>query len=108
MSQHYTEMLRRCASQVGVWYDDPAGAQMAAEMARLGLPVQARNKEVQAGIDTVHELMASNRLKVFRTCADWQSEVGSYAWQKSPAGDFKDQPVKLDDDLMDGTRCTPG
>ena len=104
MAQHYAAIMTDCGSQVGRWYDDPAGAQHSAEMRRLGLPVTGANKQVQAGIDTVTELMATGRLKVFHSCKEWLQEIEGYVWNKQPNDEFSDQPLKIDDDLMDATR----
>lgn len=104
IAKHFDAMQEKCASQVPRWWDDPAGAQYSAEMRRLGLPVQGAQNEVQAGLDTVAELMASGRLKVFRTCKNWLTEIEGYVWDKNVSGEFKDKPVEVDDDLMDATR----
>lgn len=104
MEEHYRALVGRGVKEVPVLYDDPAGAQFSAELRRLGLPLQPANKEVLAGIDTVGTLLATGRLKVFRGCADWISEVESYVWDKAQSGEFTDKPVKIDDDLMDATR----
>ena len=57
-----------------------------------------------AGIDTLSTLMATGRLKVFRTCKHWLDEVEGYVWDSDHNRNFKDQPLKLNDDLMDATR----
>ena len=47
--------------------------------------------------------MATGRLRVFRTCKHWLDEVEGYVWDKN--GDsFKNQPLKVNDDLLDATR----
>ena len=61
-----------------------------------------------AGIDTLSTLMATGRLKVFRTCKHWLDEVEGYVWDSDHPdhnrGNFKDQPLKANDDLLDATR----
>jgi hypothetical protein len=89
--------------QAGVWWADTAAKQERAELARLGLPTQPADKEVAAGINTVYQLMAAGRMKVFEGLTEWVDEVESYIWDKKQEL-FIDQPVKLDDDLMDATR----
>ena len=104
INQHHQAIMQPHPNgQAGVWWADTAAKQERAELARLGLPTQPADKEVAAGINTVYQLMAAGRLKVFRGLERWMEEVEAYSWDKK-AELFIDQPIKLDDDLMDATR----
>ena len=87
----------------GVWYADPSGAQQQAELRRHGLRVRDADNDVQAGIDTVYELLMTDRLRVFRSCKHGLDEVEGYVWKRDRGG-FTDEPVKERDHLMDALR----
>ena len=86
-----------------VIYGDPAAKQERSELRALGLPILPAKNEVNAGIDTVNDLMAEHRLKVFKPLVHWTDGVESYVWEQKHDA-FTDKPVKIDDDLMDATR----
>jgi hypothetical protein len=69
----------------------------------FGIDLELADKDVEAGIYDVTMRIASGRLKVFRTCQNWQAEYQRYH------RDDKGRIVKVDDHLMDGTRylCRP-
>ena len=88
---------------ISLWYADPSARQERAELSRLGLQPSPAENDVMAAIDTLSTLMATGRLKVFRSCQHWLDEVEGYVWDKN--GDsFLDRPLKLNDDLLDATR----
>ena len=53
---------------------------------------------VEAGIHAIYRRLTSGRLKVFRTCTSWLSEVRLYR------RDEKGKIIKERDHLMDATR----
>jgi hypothetical protein len=105
IADHHRELLRLSAGagKPQIWYADPAGKEERLELARLGLATTMADNDVLTGLDTLQTLLATDRLKVFKTCALWQEEVEGYQWDTS-AGIFIDKPKKIDDDLMDATR----
>ena len=88
---------------ISLWYADPSARQERAELRRLGLPLSLADNDVMAGIDTLSTVMATRRLKDFRSCQDWLDEVEGYVWDKDGDG-FLDRPLKLNNDLLDATR----
>ena len=88
---------------ISLWYADPSARQERAELSRLGLQLSPAENDVMAGIGTLSTLMATGRLKVFRSRQHWLDEVEGYVWDKD--GDsFLDRTFKLNDDLLDATR----
>ena len=85
------------------WYGDPSAKLQMQELRRHGLSVVPGDHDVRAGIDTVYSLIASGRLKVFRTCKFGLDELEGYVWAKTDSG-FKDEVVKESDHLMDALR----
>lgn len=74
------------------------GTALMTEYVALGLDLQAANNEVEAGIFAVYRRMQSGRLKVFRTLANYRSEMRLYR------RDEKGKIVKERDHLMDAKR----
>lgn len=64
----------------------------------LGLDLTPADNEREAGLFAVYRRLSSGRLKVFRTCTNWLSEVRLYR------RDDKGKIVKERDHLMDATR----
>ena len=103
LATHHQALIKPNGQKPDRWYADPSARQSIAELRRLGLPLVPANNDVPNGVDTVATLMATGRLKVFRTCKNWLDEVESYVWDTKD--DIKtDKPRKVDDDLMDATR----
>jgi hypothetical protein len=63
-----------------------------------GLDVKLPDKAVEAGIQTVWELLSGGRLKVFSSCGAWFEEFRLYR------RDEKGRIVKQNDHLLDGCR----
>lgn len=74
------------------------GTALIDEYAALGLNMDPANNEVEAGLFAVYRRLSSGRIKVFRTCSNWLSEVRLYR------RDEKGKVVKERDHLMDATR----
>ena len=100
LEPHATKLKNQRAD---VWYGDPAAAGERAELRRLGIPVQEAVNDVVPGLDTLNQLMASGRFKVFKGMSHWIDEIEGYVWS-TKADEFTDKPVKLNDHLMDATR----
>jgi hypothetical protein len=60
---------------------------------------------VEPGIDKVTEVMKSNHLRVFRTCAGWRDEIGTYRREMDTDGQVSDKiSQKRKFHRMDATR----
>jgi hypothetical protein len=66
----------------------------------LGLDLSHAGNNVEQGILAVFELLATGRLRVFRSCTNWFSEFRKYQRTES----YPNRPLKRDDHLMDATR----
>lgn len=66
----------------------------------LGLDLTHAENNIEQGILAVFELLATGRLKVFRSCTNWFNEFRKYQRTES----FPNKPLKRDDHLMDATR----
>lgn len=105
LADHYKAITKISTNGANpqIWYADPSARQERAELRRLGLPLRAANNDVLTGLDTLNELMATGRLRVFRTMTNWLDEVEGYVWDTKD-DNFTDKPIKLNDDLIDCTR----
>ena len=103
---HHSVAIKASGPAAGArWYCDPSGAQFILELQGLGISATGGNNDVAAGIDKVYELMAGGRLKICRSLHHVRDEIEGYEWQreKDDTG-FSDDPVKLNDDLVDALR----
>lgn len=64
----------------------------------LGLNVSEADNTVVSGIVKTWDMLSTSQLRVFRTCVNWQKEVGLYR------RDEKGEIIKRNDHLMDATR----
>ena len=103
LAAHHTALTNLNGLHPQVWYADPSAKQERAELRRLGLQTRPANNSVATGIDTVAQLIASGRLKVFNTLTYWLDEVEGYVWDTKHDLPI-DRPVKVNDDLMDASR----
>ncbi|MFL6601825.1 MAG: terminase large subunit domain-containing protein [Steroidobacteraceae bacterium] len=74
------------------------GEQLIQNYKDLGLNLDLANNAVEAGIEQVLTLLASDRLKVHNTCTNWLDEYRRYSRDKDG------KVIKIDDHLMDATR----
>ena len=66
----------------------------------LGLELSHADNNVEAGILAIFELLATGRLRVFKSLTNWFSEFRKYQRIES----YPNKPLKRDDHLMDATR----
>ncbi|WP_194244340.1 PBSX family phage terminase large subunit [Nonomuraea phyllanthi] len=83
---------------------DPSAASFVTQLLHDGLLPQLGDNAVLDGIRTVSNLIASDLLRVHRSCHGWLGEVGSYSWDDRKAEKGDDAPVKLDDHSIDASR----
>lgn len=90
-------------------YPDPENAGGIQELKNHGVNVREVIKgsgSVKSGINTVRELLKSNRLHIHRSCTNTIQEFEIYSYApKRPGANYEDEnPVKENDDMMDSIR----
>ena len=83
---------------------DPSALSFKVAMRQARYRVWDGDNDVGDGIRTVASLLATDRLKVHRSCTDLIGELGSYAWDEGAASRGEDKPVKAQDDAVDALR----
>jgi len=83
-------------------YCDGARPEIIQDLQNAGLPAIDGIKDVFEGIMFVQGLVNSGRIIVSKNCHYTLREFDSYIWDQGSA--FKEQPIKLNDDCMDGIR----
>lgn len=79
-------------------YADAAEPKSIEEIYRYGVNVKPAVKDVWAGILTVKSKM------LYLSGKNLVSEIGSYKWKKDKDDNIIEEPVKINDDLMDAMR----
>ena len=86
-------------------YPDPAEPDRLEECRRAGISVMEANKDIQAGVSMLQNLIKEKRLKVCSNCIYTIEEFNTYQYPEGVDGKpFKDVPEKLNDHLMDALR----
>lgn len=86
-------------------YPDPAEPDRIEELRRLKINVQEVSKDVEAGIDSIRELLKSQRLHVNVKCPNIISELETYRYEeKRENRNMPERPVKEDDHGLDAAR----
>jgi hypothetical protein len=83
---------------------DPSAASFIAQLRRDGLTPVPGDNAVLDGIREVSSLLASNRLRVHRSCVGLIEEIPGYVWDEKAVGQGRDEPLKINDHGCDGTR----
>jgi phage terminase large subunit len=83
---------------------DPAAAEFVTQLFRDGLTPTLADNSVIDGIRTVASLLATNRLKIHRSCQGVLDEIGSYSWDSKAAEKGEDRPIKVADHSLDAAR----
>jgi len=87
------------------FYPDPAEPDRIKECKNAGLNIADTNNDVIGGISTIQQLIKDKRFFVFDICRNWLDEQSKYHYLEGQEGKpFKDEPEKIDDHLMSGTR----
>lgn len=86
-------------------YPDPAEPDRLEMASRSGLNVREVSKDIEAGIDTVRELLKQGRIHVHPSCENliWEFETYRYP-EKKPDQNEKELPIKENDHCMDEIR----
>ena len=86
-------------------YPDPAEPDRIEMARRLGLNVREVSKDIEAGIDTVRELLKQGRIHIHPSCINLISEFESYRYpDKKPDANEKETPIKENDHALDEIR----
>ena len=87
------------------FFPDPAEPDRIKECSDAGINVAETNNDVKSGISTIQQLIKDRRFFVFKTCKNWIDENTRYHYPEGKEGKpFEDEPEKIDDHLMTGTR----
>lgn len=86
-------------------YPDPAEPDRIEEMRRAGINIQDVSKDIEAGINSVRELLKTGRLKIHSSCKNLISEFETYRYpDKKPGKNENEDPIKENDHAMDSIR----
>jgi len=86
-------------------YPDPAEPDRIAMAHKAGLNVRDVSKDIEAGIDTVRELLKQGRLHIHPDCLNLIVEFETYRYpDKKPDSNEKEKPIKENDHCMDEIR----
>ena len=86
-------------------YPDPAEPDRIDIAKRKGLRVKTTSKDVVAGIATLQQLFAQNRLFVHKRCRHFIEEIEMYSYkERQPNKNLPEEPVKENDHMMDAVR----
>ena len=69
--------------QVTEWIVDPAGANMRAELAKLGFSTRAAKNDWEEGVQITNNALHADKLRVHERCTSLISEASSLAWNPS-------------------------
>lgn len=100
-TQDYVDTLTTLQDRwgVGTVYCDPSDKRGVDDLQDEGIDAVAADNDVDAGIRTVKDLLASGELVVHTRCADLLGEIAAYRYNQSTG-----RPVKKNDHLVDGWR----
>lgn len=83
---------------------DPSAASFRAQLHDHGLASRLGDNEVIPGIRTMGSLLATDRLKVHRSCKGLIEEIPGYSWDDEKAEKGEDVPIKVADHSCDAAR----
>ena len=84
---------------------DPSAASFKLQLFRDGVSsVMDADNGVVDGIRLIASLLATDRLRVHRSCRGWIEEAPGYSWDDDAAAKGIDQPVKVADHSLDAAR----
>lgn len=102
----WTEEITRLwqRAQVEEIHCDPEDPGRIMELEAIGLPAQAANNAVHAGIRTVAALMRQQRLFVDARCKNVIRQLAGYHWHQDTRGNRREFPAKVNDHACDAVR----
>lgn len=91
--------------QGNYYYPDPAEPDRIEELRRAGLNIREVSKDVEAGINSVRELLKSGRLFIHADCINLINEFETYSYpEKKPERNEPELPIKENDHALDALR----
>lgn len=88
-------------------YPDPAEPDRIAQLTDKGLYCEDVSKDIEAGVDKVHELLKQGRLTVDPKCQNLIYEFETYSYPESKGDKNPDEkPIKHNDHALDALRYT--
>jgi PBSX family phage terminase large subunit len=105
----YSAALAAWLDERQVWPEwtvvDPSASSFVQQLYRDGrVTPRLANNAVLDGIRTVSSLIATDRLRVHRSCTGWIDEVAGYSWDPDKAEKGEDAPIKAEDHSLDAGR----
>lgn len=104
----YSAALRAWLAEQGVrpeWVVvDPSAASFIEQLHRDGITPAAADNSVMDGIRTVGSLLATDRLKIHRSCTALREEIAAYVWDDDATERGEDKPLKVNDHGVDALR----
>ena len=86
-------------------YPDPAEPDRIAELNDRGLNCMTVSKDIEAGVNKVHELFKQNRITIDPGCVNLIYELETYSYPEDKGERNPDEkPIKLNDHLLDALR----
>lgn len=87
------------------YYPDPAEPDRIEEMKRAGLNIREVSKDIEAGLNSVRELLKNNRLFVHSSCVNLINEFETYRYPDTkPDKNEPELPIKENDHALDALR----
>ncbi len=87
------------------FYPDPAEPDRNEELRRAGLIPREVSKDVEAGINSIRELLKTNRLYIHSSCVNLISEFETYSYpEKQLNKNENENPIKENDHALDAIR----
>lgn len=83
---------------------DPSAASFRTQLYQDGLTPRLGDNSVLNGIRLLSSLLATERLRVARSCKGFIEEIPGYSWDPDKAEKGEDAPIKADDHSLDGAR----
>ena len=94
------DKLKEIVTDGGYIYADCAEPQRIEEIGNAGLNVFPADKDVKKGIDDIR----SHKMFINKDSVNLLKEIKSYKWKVDKDGRILDEPVKINDHLMDALR----
>lgn len=86
------------------WAVDPSAASFRIQLYEDGITAKLADNDVKSGIRTFGSLLATDRLRVHKSCQGLIDEIPGYSWDSGAAGKGTDAPIKAEDHSLDAGR----
>lgn len=83
---------------------DPSAASLRLQLFEDGITPALADNSVLDGIRLMASLLATDRLKIHRSCKGLLEELPGYSWDDDAAEKGEDKPIKVDDHSIDAAR----